>query len=192
MRAGVVFLCFFLPMAHSPLPCLCTMLHSAPHIPAAMSTATAAAAHGVVDGASVPLAKGWGSFQSPSVELLIHQSDDEYRAPPLPPFATDFTIPTHLLPPAPSAADGTDSAGAAADADAVVQPFGRATCLQSLFLLDPVWTFVNHGAFGATLRPMLHVRNQWSEWMVSRNRCCECMQTIRALAIALMLRRRLT
>lgn len=44
-------------------------------------------------------------------------------------------------------------------------PFGRASTLTPLFLLDASWTFINHGAFGATLRPMLSVRNSWSERM---------------------------
>ena len=36
-----------------------------------------------------------------------------------------------------------------------------------LFLLDPTWTFVNHGAFGASLKPALEVAHRWAVHLVT-------------------------
>jgi len=110
---------------------------------------------------------GWGSFHSPPVEVLIHQSESEYSPPTWPEFARSCHAPRQWI--------RQNAKNEQADTD-VVHPssssssaviLARPSLYAPLFLLEPGWTFLNHGAFGACLRPMLQVRNAWTERMVS-------------------------
>lgn len=87
-----------------------------------------------------PLPKGFGSFHSPSVEVLIAQPADQYTRPSLAGYA--------LPPPSPA----MDAAS-----------FGTAALKERLFLLEPEWTFINHGAFGAAFRPALEAARAFSD-----------------------------
>jgi isopenicillin-N epimerase len=79
--------------------------------------------------------KSFGSFHSDNVELLIRQPPDAYVEPQLP-------VPLgELLP------DGFPS-------------FGHGM-RDTHFLLDPEWTFINHGAFGTPLRVAVEGGNLW-------------------------------
>jgi hypothetical protein len=102
--------------------------------------------------------KGFGSFHTESVEVLIAQSDDEYRPPPVPiklPSLRDY-MPEHTSANANATASDAESASAS-------------SLLKSgLFLLDPEWTFINHGAFGAALRPAVDAAERWHRYMVRR------------------------
>eukprot|EP00743_Colponemidia_sp_Colp-15_P007416 GILK01008013.1.p1 GENE.GILK01008013.1~~GILK01008013.1.p1 ORF type:complete len:451 (-),score=45.37 GILK01008013.1:113-1465(-) len=79
--------------------------------------------------------KGFGSFHSENVELLIRIPDAEYAIPPLP-----FTL-TDVEP---------------------IEHFGRA-CKESHFLLDPSFVFINHGAFGAPVKYSFENAQRWRE-----------------------------
>lgn len=86
---------------------------------------------------------GFGSFHSDNVEELLRIPDAEYVAPPLP---VDVPEPDFTL-----ASDHGDSGGCGFGA-----PFARH------FVLDLArWTFVNHGAFGASLKLALTMANAW-------------------------------
>ena len=81
--------------------------------------------------------KGFGSFHSDNVEELLRIPADAYIVPPLP---EDVCAPA--MP-------------AAADIE-----FGRAFA-KHYFLDLSRWTFVNHGAFGASLRLAIEAANAW-------------------------------
>ena len=81
-----------------------------------------------------PASKAFGSFQSEDPEQLIRVADADYCAPP--------RLPAPQRPP--------DDAA-----------FGHAA-RAAHFLLDPSWTFVNHGAFGASCRPALEAARAWA------------------------------
>lgn len=72
-----------------------------------------------------------GSFHSENVDVLMAQTDAEYITPSLP----------------------FDSIPSSTD----IHPSNE----RDLFLLDPKWTFLNHGAFGASLRVGYERAEQW-------------------------------
>jgi hypothetical protein len=78
---------------------------------------------------------GFGSFHSEDVEVLIRQSDEVYRPPAI--YQKIAGATTH--PPL---------------------HYGRET-KAALFGLDPAWDFLNHGAFGAVLEPLLRESYAW-------------------------------
>eukprot|EP00455_Lapot_gusevi_P053609 TRINITY_DN8402_c0_g2_i4.p1 TRINITY_DN8402_c0_g2~~TRINITY_DN8402_c0_g2_i4.p1 ORF type:complete len:481 (-),score=39.06 TRINITY_DN8402_c0_g2_i4:51-1418(-) len=90
----------------------------------------------------VQLPKGFGSFHSPSVEVLISQTEEKYQIPEVP----------FPLPPLPSA---------------TIQEFGGAL-KNKMFMLEDGWTFINHGAFGASLKPAVEVSQLWTKRMESQ------------------------
>lgn len=73
-----------------------------------------------------------GSFHSENVDLLMAQSDSDYTPPQLP-----FDV---------SSGDNLTFGHLMDDSD---------------FLLDPNWTFLNHGAFGASLKVGYERAEQW-------------------------------
>jgi isopenicillin-N epimerase len=82
---------------------------------------------------------GFGSFHSDNVEELLRLPDDVYVPPPLP-----LAVSEPVLFPRGKPAFGDD--------------FGAA------YFLDLVkWTFVNHGAFGASLKLALTMANEWRQ-----------------------------
>lgn len=89
---------------------------------------------------------GFGSFHSDNVEELVAIPAAVYVSPPLPKGLTDSALLE-----ASSTGDCTSPG-----------TFGRA--LQSSFFLDPEWTFVNHGAFGAVCKPAMHAAYAWSQY----------------------------
>ena len=80
--------------------------------------------------------RGFGSFHSDNVEDMIRSS--EWKAPPLPFVTEDY-----------------DRGEKHDDTE-----FGRKYLLKH-YLLDPDWTFVNHGAFGAPLRVAYELADKW-------------------------------
>jgi hypothetical protein len=79
--------------------------------------------------------QGFGSFHSDNVEELIHKEEDHYSPPPCP-----FQDPMENISSLPA--------------------FGAP--MRSQFLIDfTKWSFVNHGAFGAVLRPVLESAELW-------------------------------
>lgn len=83
--------------------------------------------------------KGFGSFHSADVEVLIAQDEGSYEAPPVPPAVL-------------ASLQASSSAGPPA--------FG-AEARERWFMLDPEWAFVNHGAFGAVMRPGFEAAAAW-------------------------------
>lgn len=84
--------------------------------------------------------KGFGSFHSDNVEELVRQDAAAYRPPPQP------------LPDPCAAPDHQQQLSAL--------EFGSA--MRSQFLIDfDRWTFINHGAFGGVLRPVLEASERW-------------------------------
>ncbi|KAI6654102.1 L-cysteine desulfhydrase 1 isoform X2 [Oopsacas minuta] len=77
------------------------------------------------------------TFNSTTVEELLSISDDKYTHPLLPFKAATFTKRV---------------------------PFGREMKLAH-FLIDPTWTFLNHGAFGAVLREVLDTSHKWQTYV---------------------------
>lgn len=75
-----------------------------------------------------------GSFHSENVDVLMAQSDRDYKAPQLP-----FDVPN----------SGNNNLTLNHQTD------------DSDFLLDPKWTFLNHGAFGASLKVGYERAEQW-------------------------------
>ena len=86
--------------------------------------------------------QGFGSFHSEDVEVLIRQSADIYTRP-----AVYDDLCHHMEERVISS---------------VVRNFEFGTLAKTaLFALDDDWTFVNHGAFGAALQPLLEEANMW-------------------------------
>ncbi|KAL6061598.1 putative L-cysteine desulfhydrase 1 isoform X2 [Balamuthia mandrillaris] len=96
--------------------------------------------------------RGFGSFHSDNVQELIGLPEEEYQAPPLPASL--------------SLAEWTEE-GLRRD---MPSSFGR-PMLRQHFLLDEAWTFINHGAFGATAKVALQAANKWREHV--------CLQPLR-------------
>lgn len=82
-------------------------------------------------------APGFGSFNSGNVEDMI--SDPEWTPPQPPSFLEDL--------------DG-----------AVGATCGFGAAMRACFLLEPGWTFVNHGAFGAPLAAAFEVSSRWRRY----------------------------
>jgi hypothetical protein len=100
--------------------------------------------------------RGFGSFKSESVQVMIERSLDEYKIPALP-----FDIAAPL---SPSVRDGFNKY---ATTTTPILPSHFAEFLKSeLFYLDPSWTFVNHGAFGASFKPAVAAARKWLIHMV--------------------------
>lgn len=91
------------------------------------------------------LGKGFGSFQSPNVELLISQSDEEYVAPGI------------------LAEKGN---GWIEEVEERLRR-GELECgdgCKELFMIDfGTWTFLSHGALGGVLRPVYEETKWWRE-----------------------------
>ena len=92
--------------------------------------------------------KAFGSFQSADPEQLIRVPDAEYEPPA-------------RLAAATAAAAAAASSDGVSDGDAAAS-FGRAT-RDAHFSLDPSWTFVNHGAFGASCRAARRAARRWAD-----------------------------
>ena len=86
--------------------------------------------------------QGFGSFHSEDVEVLIRQSSDTYRRP-----AVYDDLCHHMEERILASAVNNFQFGAPAKT--------------GLFALDDDWTFINHGAFGAALQPLLEEANVW-------------------------------
>jgi isopenicillin-N epimerase len=80
--------------------------------------------------------QGFGSFQSENPEELIRISDKDYKPPRREISLKRFSHPLSF---------GTTT---------------RTEC----FGLDPTWTFINHGAFGAACKPALEVSFAWQHY----------------------------
>lgn len=96
--------------------------------------------------------EGFGSFHSDDVEVLIRQTSNEYCVPKL-----FDEIRKHTT-------DTTDK-----------KQFNKQEELQfgcnvkkSLFAIDKNWTFINHGAFGGSLKHLLYEANQWRYYCESQ------------------------
>ena len=86
--------------------------------------------------------QSFGSFHSEDVEVLIRQSAAEYTRPAI---YDNFChhLEQHVVP-------------------NIVNNFEfGAHAKINLYALDDQWTFINHGAFGATLQPLLEESNLW-------------------------------
>lgn len=83
--------------------------------------------------------QGFGSFHSEDIETLIRQPASEYGVPSI---WVDMHVRgfSHIDPSI---------------------PFGR-RFKEKFFALDPSWTFLNHGAFGGALLPLLEESRGWS------------------------------
>ena len=88
--------------------------------------------------ANPEIKRDFGSFHSSNVEELIHQSETTYVAPKL---AVQF------------------DASSLANCD-----FGTSQLKKELFCLTDEFTFINHGAFGLTFKPVLKYVAQWKEY----------------------------
>jgi len=80
---------------------------------------------------------GFGSFHSEDVEALIRQTNAEYRPPAI---YSQIADATHT--------------------QTKTLHYGR-DAKTALFGLDPSWDFLNHGAFGAVLEPLLRESAAW-------------------------------
>lgn len=81
--------------------------------------------------------QGFGSFQSENPEVLIRIPANEYLQPP-----RSIVI---------------------SDLEPYLPTFG-AEIRSKCFLLDPFWTFINHGAFGAACRRAIEVSHAWQRY----------------------------
>jgi isopenicillin-N epimerase len=82
--------------------------------------------------------QGFGSFHTDNVEALVALPDDAY-------------VPPRRLP----------AEAALFDAAAPPPEFGAP--MRAHFLLDPEWTFINHGAFGAASRVAVAASRAWAD-----------------------------
>ena len=88
--------------------------------------------------------KGFGSFHSDNVQDLIALPESQYHAPQLPDFAVSLV-------------------------DSSTPPFAFGKSIRSEhFLMDPNWTFVNHGAFGGALKRAIKIKHSYEEMMESQ------------------------
>lgn len=87
--------------------------------------------------------EGFGSFHSEDIENLLRQGADQYMPPEV-----HGVISSSVLTPSLMARLGEVE-------------FGSKMCKELLFSLDPSWTFLNHGAFGAALKPLLLEAAAW-------------------------------
>lgn len=89
--------------------------------------------------------EGFGSFHSEDIEKLLRQGAGQYV-----PLDIHGVVSSSVLTPSLVARLGE-------------LEFGSKLCKKLLFNLDPSWTFLNHGAFGAALKPLLHEAAAWRE-----------------------------
>lgn len=92
--------------------------------------------------------EGFGSFHSQDVETLIRQSDSEYK------------IPVQLL-------EVEDVVRSKSSVSTVPCDFGP-EMKKKLFMLRESDTFINHGAFGAAIRPLYDLAAAWRD-VLERN-----------------------
>src|SRR3990167_10836948 len=85
--------------------------------------------------------QGFGSFMSDNVEELLRIPESDYQPPKYPEFTEELEL---------------------------IQTFAQSSDFQfgeafknKFSLLDPNWTFINHGAFGACLAPIFKCSQQW-------------------------------
>jgi hypothetical protein len=105
--------------------------------------------------------RGFGSFLSDNLEELIAQPDEGYTAPA---YTRRWDGLLASLSPA--------------------TPLGPA-CRESLFCLESGWTFLNHGAFGGPLRPVLEAAQGWQWFCESQPLRCIDRELLPMLAHAL-------
>jgi len=110
-------------------------------------------------------AHGFGSFHTERaderVEVLIAKSDAEYKPPSMP---IDVSI-DHYPIPVPSSSIKVKHRTTGELMRTVL--YGADT-KKELFFLDPEFCFLNHGAFGATLRPVQEIAHRWQMRMESQ------------------------
>lgn len=96
--------------------------------------------------------KGFGSFHSEDIEVLIRQSDTEFIIPPIHSAISTAVIERFALTPT------------------FTSPLlmTELSNRKALFALDPNWTFINQGAFGAALKPLLFEAFLWREYAESQ------------------------
>lgn len=92
---------------------------------------------------STKASRGFGSFQSPDVEVLISLPDSQYEPPRAAAAAElDEDLKKEIL-------DGKLLLGEGC---------------RKLFMIDfDKWTFLNHGAFGAPLKPVYDKAQEWRD-----------------------------
>jgi isopenicillin-N epimerase len=95
--------------------------------------------------------KGFGSFHSDNVEDMIRIPAGEWVAPAVPAAVTAVMDAEMERARAAATSDGGSSGAIACGTPAMA----------AQFYLDPAWTFVNHGAFGAACRIALEVGHAW-------------------------------
>jgi selenocysteine lyase/cysteine desulfurase len=96
-----------------------------------------------------------GSFHSEDIEALIRIPEASYSPPELP-FYPITMADTHF-----------SARQAQLLADAASTSFGH-EMRERHFLLDPSWTFVNHGAFGGVVRSAFEEAEQWRRYCESQ------------------------
>lgn len=94
--------------------------------------------------------QGFGSFHSEDIEVLIRQNDDEYKVPEVYQMMSEQSA-KRLV----SSLQLDPLCG-----DKYLDFFGRRARKQ-LFVIYDDWTFINHGAFGASLEPLLYESSVW-------------------------------
>lgn len=92
--------------------------------------------------------KGFGSFHSDDIEELIRQPEHSYSPPPHLQELQLKCIPPSFI------------------SNLSSRPFGKE--MKSLFSIDPNYTFLNHGAFGATLKPLQQEAELWRQLQESQ------------------------
>ena len=122
-----------------------------------------------------PPPPAWGSFHTPSVDLLIHQSDAEYTPPPIPFPHTSLSL-LHLALAYPSHPPTPPRSPSPPPLSLPPQSFISQTLstyplppsltsspfpLSSLFPLTSSFIFINHAAFGTPLLPLTSLQSQW-------------------------------
>lgn len=119
------------------------------------------------------ITKGFGSFFSQNVEVLIDLSAAEYQPPPLP-FPTSVAQwdqdqkqnsndtsngkddnMSQSSPPLTAEMHETQRIGVSA-------PSFGSKMKERYFFLEQDWTYINHGAFGAALKPAVEAAHKWS------------------------------
>ena len=124
---------------------------------------------------SMSHSKGWGSFHSPSVETLIHQAEEDYTAP-IPPIQKDIEHILQQMTLGTTASSPPSLSLPAAHASLLVRcpvPLSLSShslyldhgLMLSLFPLSPSFTFLNHGAFGVCMKPLLAIQQRWMNHM---------------------------
>lgn len=88
--------------------------------------------------------RDFGSFHSSNVEQLISQNEENYKPPIL-----DVVFPT-------------------AEYSNLALKFGSKELKKTLFYLTDEFCFLNHGAFGVSLKPVVEYVNKWKEYAESQ------------------------